>query len=107
MCLGKAYKVRGTGFIYLCASECRGGLIDISVDSVGGYHVWCPPHQPCLLCFHGWRNLQDTLEESVQHYFGGGAAAMNLHERLADLLLMELAFSMEDAGKLTMQPAHI
>ena len=36
--------------------------------------------------------------EGVKHYFGGGAAAMNLHERIADLLLMELSFSMEDPG---------
>ena len=36
--------------------------------------------------------------DGVKHYFGGGAAAMNLHERLADLLLMELSFSMEDPG---------
>lgn len=36
--------------------------------------------------------------DSVNYYFGGGAAAMNLHERLADLLLMELSFSMEDPG---------
>ena len=42
--------------------------------------------------------LQDTLMEGVKHYFGGGAAAMNLHERIADLLLMELSFSMEDPG---------
>ena len=34
----------------------------------------------------------------MNFYFGGGAAAMNLHERLADLLLMELAFSMEEPG---------
>ena len=37
--------------------------------------------------------------EGVKHYFGGGEAAMNLHERIADLLLMELSFSMEDPGE--------
>lgn len=43
--------------------------------------------------------------DSVNYYFGGGAAAMNLHERLADLLLMELSFSMEDPG-IASQPTH-
>ena len=43
--------------------------------------------------------VQETLLDGVNFYFGGGAAAMNLHERLADLLLMELSFSMEDPGK--------
>lgn len=49
---------------------------------------------------------QDTLMEGVKHYFGGGAAAMNLHERIADLLLMELSFSMEDPGKPLQEKGH-
>ena len=56
--------------------------------------VYCQTQIPdCLL------GLQDTLMEGVKHYFGGGAAAMNLHERIADLLLMQLSFSMEDPGQ--------
>lgn len=39
------------------------------------------------------------MREPVHHYFGGGAAALNMHERLADILLMVLSLNMETPGK--------
>ena len=69
------------------------------------FHVtYISLEEACWVCVWFWSetslstNLQDTLMEGVKHYFGGGAAAMNLHERIADLLLMQLSFSMEDPG---------
>ena len=38
------------------------------------------------------------MRDPVHHYFGGGAAALNMHERVADLLLMVLSLSMESPG---------
>ena len=65
----------------------------------------CDPVRPLsplhLISYHIFildHFAQDTLMEGVTYYFGGGAAAMNMHERLADLLLMGLSFSMEDPG---------
>ena len=40
------------------------------------------------------------MRESVHHYFGGGAAALNMHERMADVLLMVLSLSMESPGRI-------
>lgn len=34
----------------------------------------------------------------MEHYFGGGSELLNMHERLADLLLIALSVSFEDAG---------
>lgn len=42
--------------------------------------------------------IQVTMRDPVHHYFGGGAAALNMHERMADLLLMVLSLSMESPG---------
>ena len=52
---------------------------------------------------------QEPLGDAVKHYFGGGEAAMNFHERLADLLLMQLSFSMEEPGwpSTKTSPLHI
>lgn len=38
------------------------------------------------------------MKHAVEHYFGGGSELLNMHERLADLLLIALSFSLEDAG---------
>lgn len=55
------------------------------------------------------KRLQEPLGDAVTHYFGGGEAAMNLHERLCDLMLMQLSFSMEEPGTFMtdMHYAHI
>ena len=42
--------------------------------------------------------VQATMREPVHHYFGGGAAALNMHERMADVLLTVLSLSMETPG---------
>lgn len=39
------------------------------------------------------------MRHAVEHYFGGGSELLNMHERLADLLLIALSVSFEDAGK--------
>ena len=38
------------------------------------------------------------MKETVRHYFGGGAAALNMHERLSDVLMWAVTATMEDAG---------
>lgn len=38
------------------------------------------------------------MRHAVEHYFGGGSELLNMHERLADLLLIALSVSFEDAG---------
>ena len=38
------------------------------------------------------------MKHAVEHYFGGGSELLNMHERLADLLLIALSASFEDAG---------
>ena len=35
---------------------------------------------------------------SVKHYFGGGAAALNMHERMSDVLMLAATRAMQDAG---------
>ena len=47
---------------------------------------------------------QVTMRDPVHHYFGGGAAALNMHERMADMLLMVLSLSMESPGAATPVP---
>lgn len=44
-----------------------------------------------------------TMREPVHHYYGGGAAALNMHERMADVLLTVLSLSMDSPG--TLSPA--
>ena len=48
-------------------------------------------HLRCLL-------MQTVMKHAVEHYFGGGSELLNMHERLADLLLIALSSSFEDAG---------
>lgn len=38
------------------------------------------------------------MKNAVEHYFGGGSELLNMHERMADLLLIALSSSFEDAG---------
>ena len=38
------------------------------------------------------------MKHAVEHYFGGGSELLNMHERMADLLLIALSSSFEDAG---------
>lgn len=38
------------------------------------------------------------MKHAVEHYFGGGSELLNMHERMADLLLINLSSSFEDAG---------
>lgn len=45
-------------------------------------------------------SLQGTLKSSIDHYFGGSAELLNMHERVANLLLMAQALSLEPSGKL-------
>ncbi len=40
------------------------------------------------------------MKHAVEHYFGGGSELLNMHERLADLLLIALSASFEDGGDL-------
>lgn len=42
--------------------------------------------------------MQTVMKHAVEHYFGGGSELLNMHERLADLLLIALSASFEDAG---------
>lgn len=42
--------------------------------------------------------MQNLLGHSIAHYFGGKAAALGMHERLADLLLLAFALGMDDSG---------
>ena len=44
--------------------------------------------------------VQDAMRGTVRHYFGGGAAALNMHERLSEVLMLAVTSAMEDAGKL-------
>ncbi|KAL0018632.1 hypothetical protein WJX77_009530 [Trebouxia sp. C0004] len=37
-----------------------------------------------------------VMKHAVEHYFGGGSELLNMHERLADLLLIGLSASFED-----------
>lgn len=47
------------------------------------------------------------MRHAVEHYFGGGSELLNMHERLADLLLIALSVSFEDAGQSSHDPvAH-
>lgn len=41
-----------------------------------------------------------VMKNAVEHYFGGGSELLNMHERLADLLLIALSASVEDGGAL-------
>ena len=45
------------------------------------------------------------MRGAVRHYFGGGAAALNMHERLSEVLMLAVTSAMEDAGKLSLQLA--
>lgn len=48
--------------------------------------------------------LQPVLAEAVDYFFGDAArvpASTNMHDRLMDLLLTALTFSMEDPGMIT------
>jgi hypothetical protein len=50
-----------------------------------------------------------VLAEAVDYFFGDGArvpASTNMHDRLADLLLTALTFSMEDPGALITRGAR-
>lgn len=42
--------------------------------------------------------VQTVMKHAVEHYFGGGSELLNMHERMADLLLIALSSSFEDAG---------
>lgn len=42
--------------------------------------------------------MQTVMKQAVEHYFGGGSELLNMHERMADLLLIALSSSFEDAG---------
>lgn len=42
--------------------------------------------------------MQTVMKHAVEHYFAGGSELLNMHERLADLLLINLSSSFEDAG---------
>ena len=44
--------------------------------------------------------MQTVMKHAVEHYFGGGSELLNMHERLADLLLIALSASFEDGGNL-------
>ena len=45
--------------------------------------------------------MQNTMLHHVDHYFGGHAELLNMHERLADLLLLAQGLSSQDeAGKI-------
>ena len=45
-------------------------------------------------------SVQNTMLTHVDHYFGGHAELLNMHERLADLLLLAQGLSSQDeAGK--------
>lgn len=44
--------------------------------------------------------VQSVMKHAVEHYFGGGSELLNMHERLADLLLIALSSSFEDVGKI-------
>ena len=45
-------------------------------------------------------SVQNTMLPHVDHYFGGHAELLNMHERLADLLLLAQGLSsQDDAGK--------
>jgi len=44
--------------------------------------------------------VQTVMKHAVEHYFGGGSELLNMHERLADLLLIALSASFEDGGDL-------
>ncbi len=44
--------------------------------------------------------VQTVMKHAVEHYFGGGSELLNMHERLADLLLIALSASFEDGGNL-------
>lgn len=44
------------------------------------------------------RAVQTVMKHAVEHYFGGGSELLNMHERMADLLLIALSSSFEEAG---------
>jgi len=44
--------------------------------------------------------VQTVMKHVVEHYYGGGSELLNMHERLADLLLIALSASFEDGGDL-------
>lgn len=53
---------------------------------------------------------QPVLSEAVDYFFGDMArvpASTNIHDRLMDLLLTTLSFSLEDPGALQLLLLHI
>ena len=59
---------------------------------LGIKHTWTPMRS------YGILDMQAVMRHAVEHYFGGGSELLNMHERLADLLLIALSVSFEDAG---------
>ena len=51
--------------------------------------------------------VQTVMKHAVEHYFGGGSELLNMHERMADLLLIALSSSFEDAGNCCAWPWHL